>query len=42
MWKSALKPIRSIEIHSAQLKSGMPVIVEGSYGLADSTHVEVR
>ncbi len=31
-----------IEIHSAQLKSGMPVIVEGSYGLADSTHVEVR
>ena len=31
-----------IEIHSSQLKSGMPVIVEGSYGLADSTHVEVR
>lgn len=31
-----------IEIRSNQLKSGMPVIVEGSYGLADSTHVEVR
>jgi membrane fusion protein (multidrug efflux system) len=32
----------TVEIRSNQLKAGMPVIVEGSYGLADSTHVEVR
>jgi multidrug efflux pump subunit AcrA (membrane-fusion protein) len=32
----------TVEIRSGQLKAGMPVIVEGSYGLADSTHVEVR
>jgi membrane fusion protein (multidrug efflux system) len=32
----------TVEIRSSQLKAGMPVIVEGSYGLADSTCIEVR
>jgi multidrug efflux pump subunit AcrA (membrane-fusion protein) len=32
----------TVEIRTNRLRSGMPVIVEGSYGLADSTRVEVR
>jgi membrane fusion protein (multidrug efflux system) len=32
----------TVEIRTTQLRLGMPVIVEGSYGLADSTRVEVR
>ncbi len=32
----------AVEIRTNQLKAGMPVIVEGSYGLADSTRIEVR
>jgi multidrug efflux pump subunit AcrA (membrane-fusion protein) len=32
----------AVEIRTNQLKAGMPVIVEGSYGLADSTRIEVQ
>ena len=32
----------TVEVRTNQLRSGMSVILEGSYGLADSTRVEVR
>jgi RND family efflux transporter MFP subunit len=31
-----------VELRTDRLKAGMPIIVEGSYGLADSMHIEVR
>ncbi len=31
-----------VEIHSDQIKEGMPVIIEGNYGLPDSTKVSVK
>jgi multidrug efflux pump subunit AcrA (membrane-fusion protein) len=31
-----------VEIHSGKIKAGMPVIIEGNYGLPDSTRVSVK